>query len=73
MVRTFPTPWTKGNPGISYTGDLDMIVGDYTQALIEKLNSVHDNVSASLPLPTKKPSHHFLPGDSVLVKSLNHH
>lgn len=48
-----------------------MIVCDYTQTLIEKLNSVHGNVSAPLPLPAKKPTHPFLPGDTVLVKSLN--
>lgn len=29
------------------------------------------NVSASIPLPAEKPTVPFLPGDSVLVKTLN--
>lgn len=37
MGSPFTTPQTKDNPGIHLTGDLDVIVSDYTQALIEKL------------------------------------
>lgn len=70
MGRPFPTPWTKGNPGVCFTGDLDVIDGNYTQALVEKFNSIHGDVSVSLPLPTEQPTHPFLPGDIVLVKSL---
>nr|XP_055047287.1 uncharacterized protein LOC129432726 [Misgurnus anguillicaudatus] len=70
MGRPFPTPWVKGRAGISSLGDLEVIQEDYVVSLIEKLNSICADVSLSLPLPSEKPTHAFLPGQSVLIRSL---
>ncbi|KAI2645438.1 hypothetical protein H4Q32_029412 [Labeo rohita] len=67
MGRLFPTPWVKG---IASLGDLEVIQEDYVTSLIEKLNSICADVSLSLPLPSEKPTHPFVPGQSVLIKSL---
>ncbi|MGL4599928.1 MAG: reverse transcriptase domain-containing protein [Plesiomonas sp.] len=70
MGRPFPTPWVKGRPGISSLGDLEVIQEDYVVSLVEKLNSVCADVSLSLPLPSDKPTHDFVPGQAVLIRSL---
>lgn len=53
MGRLFLAPWAKGNPGVYFTGDQDVISCDYTQSLIEISNSEHGNVIFSL-CPQKK-------------------
>ncbi|ROI47835.1 Transposon Tf2-6 polyprotein [Anabarilius grahami] len=70
MGRPFPTPWVKGRAGITSLGDLEVIQEDYVTSLIEKLNSICADVSLCLPLPSEKPTHPFVPGESVLIKSL---
>ncbi|KAI2642432.1 Gag-Pol polyprotein [Labeo rohita] len=70
MGRPFPTPWVKGHTGIASLGDLEVIQEDYVTSLIEKLNSICADVSLCLPLPSEKPTHPFVPGQSVLIKSL---
>ncbi|KAI2645593.1 Gag-Pol polyprotein [Labeo rohita] len=70
MGRPFPTPWVKGRAGIASLGDLEVIQEDYVTSLIEKLNSICADVSLCLPLPSEKPTHPFVPGQSVLIKSL---
>uniref|UniRef100_A0A3B4CEH5 Uncharacterized protein n=1 Tax=Pygocentrus nattereri TaxID=42514 RepID=A0A3B4CEH5_PYGNA len=50
---------------------MDTIFIEHTQLLSEKLNSVLGNVSCSLTVPADKPTHSFVPGDTVLVKTLN--
>ncbi len=47
-----------------------MILDDYVIFLIDKLNSVCANVSLSLPIPSEKPTHSFVPGQQVLIRSL---
>ncbi len=47
-----------------------MILDDYVISLIDKLNSVCANVSLSLPIPSENPTHNFVPGKQVLVRSL---
>ncbi|KAL0153386.1 hypothetical protein M9458_051305, partial [Cirrhinus mrigala] len=70
MGRPFPTPWVKGRTGIASLGDLEVIQKDYVTSLIEKLNSICADVSLCFPLPSEKPTHPFVPGQSVLIKSL---
>lgn len=70
MGRPFPTPWVKGRAGFTSLGDLEVIQEDYVTSLIEKLNSICADVSLCLPLPSEKPTHPFVPGQSVLIKSL---
>ncbi len=70
MGRPFPTPWFKGRASVSSLGDMEVILDDYVISLIDKLNSVFANVSLSLPIPSDKPTHNFLPGQQVLIRSL---
>uniref|UniRef100_A0A8C2IXL0 Uncharacterized protein n=1 Tax=Cyprinus carpio TaxID=7962 RepID=A0A8C2IXL0_CYPCA len=70
MGRPFPTPWVKGRSGFTSLGDLEVIQEDYVTSLIEKLNSICADVSLCLPLPSEHPTHSFVPGQSVLIKSL---
>ena len=70
MGRPFPTPWTRGMGAPSISGDLDVAMCDYTDALVNTLNGIYGDVSLSLPLPSDKPTHPFEPGDRVLVLSL---
>lgn len=70
MGRPFPTPWVKDRAGITSLGDLEVIQEDYVTSLIEKLNSICADVSLCLPLPSENPTHPFVPGQSVLIKSL---
>ncbi|KAI2665983.1 Gag-Pol polyprotein [Labeo rohita] len=70
MDRPFPTPWVKGHTGIASLGDLEVIQEDYVTSLIEKLTSICADVSLCVPLPSEKPTHPFVPGQSVLIKSL---
>ncbi len=67
MGRPFPTPWVKGRASVSSLGDMEVILDDYVISLIDKLNSVCANVSLSLPIPSEKPTHNFVPGKQVLV------
>ncbi len=39
-------------------------------SLIDKLNSVCADVSLSLPIPSEKPTHNFITGQQVLIRSL---
>ncbi len=70
MGRPFPTPWVKGRAGVSSLGDMEVILDDYVISLIDKLNSVCADVSLSLPIPSDKPTHNFVPGQQVLIRSL---
>ncbi len=70
MGRPFPTPWVKGRASVSSLGDMEVILDDYVISLIDKLNSVCANVSLSLPIPSDKPTHNFVPGQQVLIRSL---
>ncbi len=70
MGRPFPTPWVKGRASVSSLGDMEVILDDYVISLIDKLNSVCANVSLSLPIPLDKPTHNFVPGKQVLIRSL---
>ncbi len=70
MGRPFPTPWVKGRASVSSLGDMEGILDDYVISLIDKLNSVCANVSLSLPIPSEKPTHNFVPGKQVLIRSL---
>lgn len=70
MGGPFPTPWVKGRAGITSLGDREVIQDDYVTSLIEKLNSICVDVSLCLPLPSDRPTHPFVPGHSVLIKSL---
>ncbi len=47
-----------------------MILDDYVISLIDKLNSVCANVSLSLHIPSDKPTHNFVPGQQVRIRSL---
>ncbi|MGL5118586.1 MAG: integrase catalytic domain-containing protein [Plesiomonas shigelloides] len=70
MGRPFPTPWVKGRSGISCLGDVQVIQEDYVTSLVEKLNSICADVSLCLPLPSENPTHNFVPGQKVFVRSL---
>ncbi len=70
MRRPFPNRWVKGRTGVSSLGDMEVILDDYVISLIDKLNSVCANVSLSLPIPSDKPIHNFVPGKQVLIRSL---
>ncbi len=69
MGRPFPTPWVKGRVSVSSLGDMEVILDDHVISLIDKLNSVWA-VSLSLPIPSDKPTHNFVPGQQVLIRSL---
>ncbi len=70
MGRPYPTPWVKVRAGVSSLGDMEVILDDYVISLIDKLNSVCADVSLSLPIPSEKPTHNFVPGQQVLTRSL---
>lgn len=70
MGRPFPTPWVRGRAGNLSTGDTEVIIADYVDSLVRTLNGINGDVSLSLPLPSEKPTHPFVPGQSVLVKCL---
>ncbi len=70
MGRPFPTPWVKGRAGVSSLGDMKVILNDYVISLFDKLNSVCADVSLSLSIPSDKPTHNFVPGQQVLIRSL---
>ncbi len=70
MGRPFSTPWVKGRASVSSLGDMEVILDDYVISLIDKLNSVCANVSLSLPIPSEKPTHNFIPSIQVLIQSL---
>ncbi|KAA0723980.1 Retrovirus-related Pol polyprotein from transposon opus [Triplophysa tibetana] len=61
MGRPFPTPWVKGRSGLSSLGDLEVIQEDYV---------ICADVSLCLPLPSEQPTHNFVPGQKVFVRSL---
>ncbi|XDV54822.1 hypothetical protein PO909_023027 [Leuciscus waleckii] len=42
----------------------------WTIMLLNKLNSIHGDVSLTLPVPTDKPTHNFVPNQQVLIRSL---
>ncbi len=65
-----PTPWVKGRTSVFSLGDMEVILDDYVISHIDKLNSVCANVSLSLPIPSEKPTHNFVPGKQVLIRSL---
>ncbi len=65
-----PTPWVKGRTSVFSLGDMEVILDDYVISHIDKLNSVCANVSLSLPIPSKKNTHNFVPGKQVLIRSL---
>lgn len=54
MGCPFPSLWVKGNAGISFTGNA--VLGKYTHTLMQKLNSLHGDVSLSLHLPYNNPT-----------------
>jgi len=56
--------------GVSSLGDMEVTLDDYVISFIDKLNSVCAHVSLSLPIPSDKPTHNFIPGQQVLIGSL---
>ncbi len=70
MGRHFSTPWVKGRAGVSSVGDIEVILDDHVISLIDKLNSVCTDFSLSLPILSDKPTHNFVPGQQVLIRSL---
>ncbi len=71
MGRRSPTPWVKGRICVSYLEDMEVILDDHVISLIDKLNSVCAEVSLSLPIPSDKPTHNFVPGQQLPIQSLN--
>ncbi len=70
MGRPFPTPWVKVRVSVSSLRDMEVILDNHVISLINKLNSVCADVSLSLPIPSDKPTHNFVPGQQVLIQSL---
>ena len=70
MGRPFPTPWVRGRAGNLSTGDTEVIIADYMDSLVKTLNGINGDVSLSLPVPSEKPTHPFVPGQQVLIKCL---
>ncbi len=71
MGRRLPTLWVKGRICVSYLEDMEVILDDHVISFIDKLNSVCAEVSLSLPIPSDKPTHNFVPGQQLPIQSLN--
>lgn len=47
---------------------MDTILCDYTDVLMKTLNGNYGDASLSLPMPSDKPTHHFLPGSDQITQ-----
>lgn len=49
---------------------MEVILEDYVTTPVEKLNSINGNVSLTFPIPSGRLTHHFVPNQQVLIRSL---